>query len=63
MTLEEKLTRLKEIQELLQEKKVSLSDSIGLLEEAYKLKTEIEEELTKIENKLVQITEEKKEDE
>lgn len=56
MTLEQKLTRLQEIQKLLEEKKVNLSDSLPLLEEAYKLKKEIEEELDGMENKLIQIT-------
>jgi exonuclease VII small subunit len=58
VTLEDKLLRLQEIQSLLQEKKVSLSESIGLLEEAGKLKTEIERELSSIENKLVEISQE-----
>jgi len=56
MTLEEKLKRLQEIQQNIAEKKVKLSDSIGLLEEAYKLKKEVEDELSKIENKLNQIS-------
>ena len=56
MTLEQKLTRLQEIQKLLEEKKVNLSDSLPLLEEAYKLKQEIEKELDSMENKLIQIT-------
>ncbi len=51
-TIEEKLLRLQEIQSLLQDKKVSLSESLSLLEEASKLKAEIELELQQIENKL-----------
>jgi len=56
MTLEQKLTRLQEIQKLLEEKKVNLSDSLPLLEEAYRLKQEIEKELDTMENKLIEIT-------
>jgi exonuclease VII small subunit len=51
-TIEEKLLRLQEIQNLLQEKKVSLAESVRLLEEAVKLKLEIEQELQAIENRL-----------
>lgn len=56
MTLEEKLLRLKEIQNLLEQKKVNLTDSISLLEEAFKLKQEVEEELKIMENKLINLT-------
>lgn len=56
MTLEQRLLRLQEIQQLLEQKKVSLSESMPLLEEAYKLKTEIEKELKSMENKLIQLT-------
>jgi exonuclease VII small subunit len=56
MTLENKLLRLQEIQRLLEEKKVSLSESMPLLEEAFKLKKEIELELKEMENKLVLLT-------
>lgn len=56
MTLESKLLRLQEIQKLLEEKKVSLSESMPLLEEAFKLKKEIELELREMENKLVLLT-------
>lgn len=56
MTLESKLLRLQEIQKLLEEKKVSLSESMPLLEEAFKLKKEIELELKEMENKLVLLT-------
>ncbi len=51
-TIEEKLLRLQEIQNLLQEKKVTLSESVSLLKEASRLKAEIELELQQIENKL-----------
>lgn len=60
--IEEKLVRLQEIQNLLQEKKVSLSASVGLLEEAGKLKVEIEKELKEIENKLIEISHESSEE-
>ena len=56
MTLEQKLQRLQEIQQLLEQKKVTLSQSIPLLEEAYSLKKEIEAELTGMETKIVQLT-------
>jgi|GEM_PF-2245082 len=56
MTLEQKLQRLQEIQQLLEQKKVTLSQSIPLLEEAYSLKKEIEVELTGMETKIVQLT-------
>ncbi len=52
MTLEEKLKRMKEIETMLQEEKVPLNESVKYLEEAYKLKNEVEHELTAIENKL-----------
>lgn len=58
MTLEQKLLRLQEIQQLLEQKKVNLSESMPLLEEAYKLKKEIETELEVMENKLIALTEE-----
>jgi len=56
MTLEAKLLRLQEIQKTLEEKKVSLSDSLPLLEEAAKLKKEIEDELKIMENKLISLS-------
>jgi exonuclease VII small subunit len=56
LTLEEKLLRLQEIHKLFEERKVTLSQSIPLLEEAYNLKKEIEEELEKIETKLISLT-------
>ncbi len=55
-TLEQKLTRLQEIQQMLEQKKVTLSESMPLLEEAYKLKKEIEEEINQMENRITQIT-------
>lgn len=62
--LEKKIQRLQEIYEILK-KGVSLSESVPLLEEAYKLKQEIEELLKKIKLKITQITdsdEEQKQD-
>ena len=56
MTLEEKLTRLKEIQQTLTTEKVNLSESIKMLEEAMKLKKEIDTELSELENKLISLT-------
>lgn len=56
MTLEEKLKRLQEIQQLLEEKKINLSQSMPLLEEAYRLRAEIETELTQMENKLSELS-------
>lgn len=56
MTLESKLLRLQEIQKLLEEKKVSLTDSLPLLEEAMKIKKEIESELKIMENQLIQLS-------
>jgi exonuclease VII small subunit len=56
MSLEEKLTRLQEIQKILSEQKVNLSQSMPLLEEAFQLKEEIEKELKLMENKLVELT-------
>lgn len=54
-TLEDKIARLKEIQVLIETKQVSLSASIPLVEEAYKIKKEIEIQLSEIESKLVQL--------
>jgi exodeoxyribonuclease VII small subunit len=61
MTLEQKLLRLQEIQQLLEQKKVTLSESMPLLEEAYKLKKEIEDEINQMENRLTQITQQAEE--
>ena len=55
MTLEQKLSRLKQIQEQLTSGSVPLSQSMTLLEEATMLKKEIEKELKIIENKLVEL--------
>jgi exonuclease VII small subunit len=55
MTLEEKLLRLQEIKKLLEEKKVSLTNSMPLLEEVEKLKKEIDTELKIMENKLISL--------
>ena len=54
-TLEQKLTRLQEIQQTLSQKTVSLSESMPLLEEAFRLKKEIESELESMQNKLIKI--------
>jgi exonuclease VII small subunit len=56
LTLEQKLQRLQQIQVMLEEKKVSLSESMPLLEEAFSLKQAIEKELLEMENKLIQIS-------
>jgi exonuclease VII small subunit len=56
MTLEQKLLRLQEIQQLIDQKKVTLSEVVPLLEEAYKLKSEIEKELKDMEIKLIQLS-------
>ena len=62
-TLEEKILRLKEIYELLENKKANISESMGLLEEAYGLKSEIEKELETMENKLITLSGKKSESE
>ena len=56
LTLEQKLLRLQEIQQLLEQKKVNLSESMPLLEEAFRLKQEIETELSEMENKLITLS-------
>jgi exonuclease VII small subunit len=56
MTLEQKLLRLQEIQQLIDQKKVTLSDVVPLLEEAYKLKKDVEKELSDMENKLIELS-------
>ena len=56
--LDEKMQRLSEIKTLLEERKVTLSQSLPLLEEAYKLKNEIEQELKKFENQVIELTQE-----
>ena len=57
-TLEQKLIRLKEIQQLLESKSVPLSQSMVLLEEALNLKKQIEKELKSMENKIFDLTKE-----
>jgi exodeoxyribonuclease VII small subunit len=54
-TLEQKLTRLKEIQQILDSRAVPLSESMVLLEEAFGLKKTIEKELKAMENKLINL--------
>ena len=56
LSLEQKLTRLKEIQQLLESRSVPLSESMGLLEEAFSLKKSVETELKTMENKLIDLT-------
>jgi exodeoxyribonuclease VII small subunit len=56
ITLEQKLIRLKEIQQMLESKSVPLSQSMGLLEEALDLKKQIEKELKSMENKIIDLT-------
>jgi exodeoxyribonuclease VII small subunit len=58
MNLEDKLTRLKEIQQLLTNGKVNLTESMKLLEEAMKLKKEIDVELKQLENTLISLSKE-----
>ncbi len=55
-TLEQKINRLKQIQTSLETKSVNLSESMVLLEEAFTLKKNIESELKKMENKLLDLT-------
>lgn len=57
-TLEQKLIRLKEIQQMLESKSVPLSQSMTLLEEALNLKKQIEKELKSMENKILDLTKE-----
>jgi exonuclease VII small subunit len=56
LTLEQKLLRLQEIQQMIEMKKVNLTESMPLLEEAYRLKKEIEEQLNKLENKIISLS-------
>jgi exodeoxyribonuclease VII small subunit len=56
ITLEQKLIRLKEIQQMLESKSVPLSQSMGMLEEALDLKKQIEKELKSMENKIIDLT-------
>lgn len=55
-TLEDKLKRLKEIQASLETKSVNLSESMVLVEEAFKLKTDVEQELKAMENRLIDLS-------
>lgn len=55
LTLEQKLTRLKEIYETIDQEKPNLSQSVILLEEAHKLKESIENELKEIENRIIKL--------
>jgi exonuclease VII small subunit len=61
MTIEDKLLRLQEIYQMVVQKKVTLTDTVPLVEEAYKLMKEIEKELNQIENKLVDLSKEESE--
>ena len=56
LTLEQKLKRLKEIQTLLETKSVNLSESMVVLEEAFELKSSVEKELKKMENRLIDLS-------
>jgi exonuclease VII small subunit len=62
LDLDQKMHRLTEIKNLLEERKVTLSQSLPLLEEAYKLKNEIELELKKFENQVIELTKESSDD-
>jgi exonuclease VII small subunit len=55
LTLEQKLTRLKEIYETIEQEKPNLSQSVILLEEAHRLKELIENELKEIENRIIKL--------
>jgi exodeoxyribonuclease VII small subunit len=57
MTLEQKLTRLQEILQAIETKSVTLTQSMPLLEEAVKLKKEIEKELSEMETKIQTLNE------
>ncbi len=58
MTLEQMLLRLQEIQQLIETKKVTLSESMPLLEEAFNLKKNIEKQLSEMENKIITLSKE-----
>lgn len=58
LDLDQKMQRLTEIKNLLEERRVTLSQSLPLLQEAYKLKNEIETELKKFENQVIELTSE-----
>lgn len=57
-TLEQNISRLKEIQDILSDPKVSLTNSLPLLREAGKIKKLVEEELKIVENELKNLEEE-----
>jgi exonuclease VII small subunit len=54
-TLEDKINKLKEIQEMLETGNKNISQMVESLKVAVTLKKEIEEELEQIENQLIQI--------
>ena len=56
LTLEEKLKRLKEIQQILESKAINLTESMKLIEEAFCLKNDTEKELKKMENRLIDLS-------
>jgi exodeoxyribonuclease VII small subunit len=56
LTLEDKLLRLKSIHQQLESGSVPLTQSMVLLEEALKIKQEVEKELQSMQNKLVDLT-------
>lgn len=58
MSLEEKLLKLQEIQKQLESGQTPLSQSIPLLEKAFKLKKEIQKELDEMQNKLIDLSKE-----
>ncbi len=62
LDLDQKMQRLTEIKNLLEERRVTLSQSLPLLQEAYKLKNEIETELKKFENQVIELTSELRND-
>ncbi len=62
LSLEQKLTRLKEIQQKLESGTVPLTDSMTLLEEALTIKNEVEKELNSMQNRLVDLTKVEKTD-
>ncbi|MEM1312313.1 MAG: exodeoxyribonuclease VII small subunit [Patescibacteria group bacterium] len=61
MSLEQKLLRMQEILDLLEQKKVSLSDSMPLLLEANTLRKQILGTLTEMENQIISLSKETEE--
>jgi exonuclease VII small subunit len=55
-TLEQKIMKFKELLAKIEKREVGLQDSFALLDELTTLKQEIEDELTKLETKLVKLT-------